>query len=206
MLTLYHSPNSRSTTIIAAIDEMGIADKITVQLTPILRYDGSGRIDPQNPHPDGKVPALVHENAVITERPAILTYLSDLFPDAPGVRAAGHPERGPFLTWLAYYGDVVEPVLICAAAELSHPYLTAGFRGLGEMHTRLCATFADGRDFLMPGGFSTADLIMAAPFLWLPDQLPKDSGVRAWFDRVSSRPSVIAAAARDQQDMAILAA
>ena len=205
MLKLYHSPMSRSTTIIAAILEMGIADKVEVKLTSIKRSDGTGGPDRENPHPDGKVPALDHDGNYVTERPAILTYLSDLFPNAPAIRAAGHPQRGPFLTWFAYYGDVVEPVLVCAAAGIDHPFIRAGFRGCDELASRLVATFSDGREYLLPDGFSTADLLMAAPFIWLNDYLPKDEGVQAWFERVTSRDSIIKAAEQDALDVSKVA-
>ena len=61
MLTLIHSPQSRSTTILSLIEEMGIQDRIETREVTIPRMDGSGRRDPANPHPEGKVPALVHD-------------------------------------------------------------------------------------------------------------------------------------------------
>jgi glutathione S-transferase len=204
MLTLYHSPMSRSTTVVAALDEMGITDQITIRLTNIRRADGSGGADPANPHLDGKVPALDHDGTPVTERPAILTYLSDLFPQAPAIRPAGHQQRGPFLSWLAYYGGVVEPVMVCAAAEVNDPIVTSTFRDVDALRTRLITTFADGRDYLLPDGFSTADLLMASPFVFLRDQLPEDPNVNAWFERVMARSSMIAAAKRDAEDIAAL--
>ncbi|KPP89093.1 MAG: glutathione S-transferase [Rhodobacteraceae bacterium HLUCCA08] len=201
MITFYHSPNSRSTTVATAIEEMGVGDRITTRIVTIPRQDGSGGRDPDNPHPEGKVPILDHDGAIIWERPAILTYLSDLFPDAPATRAVGHPERGPFLSWLAYYGDVVEPVMILRAAEIEHPYLTAGLRGYDEVVDRLSQTLSDGRDHLLTGGFSTADLLMASPFMWLRDFLPDDPTITAWFDRVATRPAVTRLAERDAEDI-----
>ena len=199
MPTLYHHPNSRSSVIAMAVEEMELTDRVAIRQTGIVRADGSGAADPANPHPDGKVPALVHDGAVITERPAILTYLSDLYPDAPAIRPVGHPERGPFLSWLAYYGDVVEPVFILRAAEIEHPFVTAGLRGFEAVVARLSDTLADGRDHLLPGGFSTADLLLASPFMWFRDWLPEDPAVHGWFDRVESRSSVQSVTRRDRE-------
>ena len=201
MLTLYHAPLSRSSVIAQAIIEMEVADRVHVRPTQVPRADGSGAVDPANPHPEGKVPLLDHGGTHVWERPAILIYLSDLFPDAPGIRPAGHAQRGPFLSWLAYYGDVVEPVFILKAAELSHPYITAGLRGFDEVAGRLSRTFADGRDFLLPDGFSVADLLVASPFMWFRDYLPEDPATRAWFERVDSRASVEAVRQSDQAAM-----
>ena len=197
MLTLFHAPHSRSTAIAQAIEEMGVGDRIEIRITDIPRRDGTGARDAANPHPDGKVPALLHDGALVTERPAILTYLSDLFPEAPGIRPAGHAERGPFLSWLAWYGDVMEPIFILHGAGIEHPFFQASLRGFPEMIDRLATALSDGRDYLLPGGFSTADLLCASPFAWFRDFTPEDPAIRAWIDRVEARPAVQAVNRRD---------
>ncbi|MDB5663571.1 hypothetical protein [Cypionkella sp.] len=68
MLTLFHSPNSRSSAVVMLLNEMGITDKVEVRHVSIKRIDGSGEVDPTNPHPEGKVPALLHDGHLITER------------------------------------------------------------------------------------------------------------------------------------------
>lgn len=82
MLTLYHAPRSRSSRIVTLIDEMGIADRITLRPVTICRFDGSGAVDAANPHPEGKVPLLDHDGTLISETPAIILYLTSLFPDS----------------------------------------------------------------------------------------------------------------------------
>ena len=105
MLTLYHSPQSRSSAIMALLDEMGIADRIDVRRVTIPRMDGSGARDHANPHPEGKVPALVHDGHVITERAAIILQLTSLFPSpmAPVVASA---EWGEFVAECAKFEQV----------------------------------------------------------------------------------------------------
>lgn len=205
MLTLYHSPWSRSTTIVAALLEMNLQDQVAIRTIQIKRQDGTGGIDPDNPHPDGKVPILSHEEVLISERPAILTYLSDLYPDAPGIRPAGHALRGPFLTWLAYYGDVMEPVFVASAANLSHPIFASTFRGTDEVMDRLSGALSDGRDYLLSDGFSTADLLLASPFQWFPDLMDGRPEVQHWVNRVSSRPAVLKSIEGDKAAMLELA-
>ncbi|KAA9006667.1 glutathione S-transferase family protein [Histidinibacterium aquaticum] len=183
----YHSPASRSETVAAAIAEMDVGNRIETRIVTIPRQDGSGGRDPDNPHPEGKVPVLVHDGRMIWERPAILTFLSELFPEAPAVCPPGHPERGPFLSWLAYYGDVVEPVVICQAAGISHDWLYAAIRGPEEVFQRLAGTLEDGRPYLLECGFTTADLLMASPFLYFPDLVPDMPAVRDWVARVGAR-------------------
>ncbi len=77
----------------------------------IPRMDGSGAADPDNPHPDKKVPALVHDGVLVTESAAIFAYLTDLFPHAGIAPVVGDEKRGPYLSWLAYYAGVIEPVV-----------------------------------------------------------------------------------------------
>src|SRR5690606_16013498 len=82
MLTLYHSPQTRSSTIVLLLEELGITDRVTVRQVTIPRSDGSGGRDPANPHPEGKVPLLMDGDVAIRERGAIILYLTDMFPKA----------------------------------------------------------------------------------------------------------------------------
>jgi glutathione S-transferase len=98
MLTLYHAPQSRSSRILWLLEELGADYELVI--TDIPRQDGSGAADPRNPHPDQKLPALVHDGALITESIAIVQYLADLYPKVGLAPAIGDPLRGPYLTWL----------------------------------------------------------------------------------------------------------
>jgi glutathione S-transferase len=112
MMTLYHAPVSRSSAIATLVDELGIQDKVTVKIVSIPRMDGTGGTDPANPHPEGKVPLLVHDGHMIRERGAIILYLTDMFPAAGLGPLPGEPMRGEYLSWLSWYQGVMEPVLI----------------------------------------------------------------------------------------------
>ena len=94
MLTLYHAPNSRSTRIVGALMAMDALDKVDIVQVDIPRRDGTGRHDPANPHPEGKVPVLVHDGVEIWESSAILLYLTELFPEAGLGIPPGDRERG----------------------------------------------------------------------------------------------------------------
>lgn len=196
MLTLIHAPNSRSTSILALIEEMGITDRIALQSVTIRRFDGSGATDPANPHPEGKVPALVHDGVVITERAAIILHLTTLFPGTGAAPGPGTPEWGAFVTWLVWYQGVLEPSLIHRWAGLSHPVLTATFRSLDEAAVRLRAALEKG-PWLMGEAWSAADLLVHSPFSWAPDATPDDPLIRDWVARCMARPSRDRALARD---------
>lgn len=200
MLTLFHAPLSRSTTIVTLIEEMGITADIDLRYMSIPRYDGTGARDPANPHPEGKVPLLVHDGAEVWERAAIITYLSDLYPDAPSIRPAGHPERGAFLSWLSYYGSVAEPVLLLQAAGVEHPFIASALRGPNEVAARLQTALSGGQDYILKSGFSAADLLLASPFSWFPEAIPDIPAVKAW----AARPAGGVVFQRDQAQLAAM--
>ena len=205
MLTLFHAPYSRSSGVVALIDEMNIADRVRVQTTDIRRQDGTGAADPANPHPEHKTPALLHDGTLVTERSAVMLYLTELFPDSGIAPKAGDPKRGAFLSWMVWYGSVMEPVLILEAAGISHPYLTAGLRGHAEVAARLHNALAQG-PWLLGSQFSAADLLCHSPYAWFKDATPDDPLIRDWVARCQSRPSIARTKAADALRMASLQA
>lgn len=185
MLTFYHSPNSRSSAIMALILAMGIEDKLDIVTVTIPRMDGSGGPDPRNPHPEKKVPCLVHDGRVITERGAVIAHLATLFPSdmAPAV---GSPDWGVFLTWMAWYQGVMEPVLILDAAGVSHPYMTAAVRGVDEVTARVRSALQQG-PWLMGDHYTAADLLIYSPYGWFGNA-PDDPLIQDWAARCAARP------------------
>lgn len=200
MLTLFHSPLSRSTRIVTLIEEMGI--DCDIRIVTISRQDGSGGPDPKNPHPEGKVPLLMHDGTLIRETAAIMLYLTELFPQSGMGVPPGAPDRGAFLSWMVWYGSVMEPVMVFEAAGLDHPYLEVTFRGMPELTARLAEGLAD-RPYLMGAHYTAADLLLASPFQWFPETLANTPPViRDWVARCSDRPAMLRAAALDQEAMA----
>ncbi len=78
MITLYHRPNSRSTRFIFLLEELEAP--YTIQIVTTRSRDGGGAVDPANPHPHGKLPAISDDGVVVFESPAIALYLTDRFP------------------------------------------------------------------------------------------------------------------------------
>ena len=201
MLKLIHAPMSRSSRILWLIDEMGIGDKVTVETVGIRRFDGSGQRDPANPHPEGKVPVLFHDDAMVMESGAVMLYLTALFPDSGMAPKPGTATRGAYMTWLFWYGSVMEPVLTLAAAGIDHPYVTAGIRGVAEVNARLNAALQKG-PWLLGDQFSAADLLCCSPYNWFREALPDDPLIRDWVARCLARPSIARTLATDTALMA----
>lgn len=191
MMTLYHSPMSRSTNVVALIAELGAGDAIAVETVFVRRRDGSGGHDPRNPHPEGKVPFLVHDGMGIREQSAIFAHLTSLYPQAGLAPKTGTAAHGVFLSWLAYYQGVIEPVLAARfAGGGEDPAFHATFRGWDEMVAQLERPLADG-DYLLGTQFTAADLLISAPFGWFPDMMPDSQLIRDWVARCAQRPAMI---------------
>ncbi len=198
MLELYHAPRSRSSRIISLLDELGALDKVEVKIATIPRQDGSGGRDSTNPHPEGKVPLLIHDGAMIRESNAIILYLTDMFPRPDFAPVIGDPKRGPYLSWLAYYGNIVEPVLLIGAAEVKHPILDATFRGIAEVSQTLKSALSQN-NYLLGDTYTAADLLLSSPFTWFPAFTPDIAEIKSWVARCQEQASSTRTAAYDER-------
>jgi glutathione S-transferase len=195
MLTLYHAPHSRSSRIVWLLEELG-ADYV-LKITDIPRMDGTGAPDPANPHPDKKVPALVDDGVLITESIAIVQYLTDKFPAAGLGPVVGDPQRGPYLSWLAYYAGVMEPVVNLQFAGLSdNAALQRTFRDRAAMDRRILAAL-EAAPYVLGKQFSGADIMVASIGQFMRTMLPAGARVDAYLERCNDRPALARASARD---------
>ena len=195
MLTLHHAPRSRSSRIVWLLEELG-ADYV-LKITDIPRMDGSGAPDPTNPHPDGKVPALVDDGVLITESIAIVQYLTDKFPAAGIGPKIGDGKRGPYLTWLAYYAGVIEPVVNLEFAGLGDSaVMQRTFRDRAAMNRRVLEALDPG-PYILGEQFSGADILIASMGQFVRTMLPAGPVVDAYLGRCNARPALARALAKD---------
>jgi glutathione S-transferase len=201
MLTLFHAPYSRSSRVLALLCQMDVLDQIDLRYVDIIRFDGSGGRDAANPHPEGKVPLLIDNGVSIRESPAIILHLTDLFPQGNMGVPAGDPLRGAYVSWLVWYGSVVEPVMLLAHLGITHPALQATFRDMAALAARLSDALARG-PWLMGDRYTAADLLLASPFLWFSEAMPDDPIIKDWVTRCANQPGLRAAAQMDGAAMA----
>lgn len=195
MLTLHHAPRSRSSRIIWLLEELGADYRIVI--TDISRMDGPGAPDPANPHPDKKVPALVHDGALVTESIAIVEYLTELYPKAGLAPAVDAPERGPYLTWLAYYAGVIEPIINLEFAGLADdPAMKRTFTTRAAVDARILGALDKG-PYVLGARFSAADVLIASIGQFMRTMLPAGPVVDAYLQRCGERPALARAMAKD---------
>jgi glutathione S-transferase len=194
-LTLVHSPQTRSTRILWLLEELGAP--YDIRYVTITRQDGAGGPDPDNPHPDKKVPALIDGGVLITESVAIIQYLCDKFPAAGLAPAIGDPQRGPYLSWLAYYAGTVEPVNMLGFVGVAEtPQVARGIGSKAKVDQRISDALAD-QPYLLGEAFSSADLLYANAGMWFRQLLPPGDHVDAWIARCAARPALARSMAKD---------
>ena len=114
IVTLYHVPQTRSSTTLLLLEELGAPYQVHV-----LDRKANANHAPAYLaiNPLGKVPAIMHRGVVITETVAIMLYLADEFPSEGLAPRIGDPLRGPYLRWMAMYGAAWEPAIVDRAQK-----------------------------------------------------------------------------------------
>jgi glutathione S-transferase len=196
MLTLFHAPRSRSTRFIFLLEEIGVPYEIKV--INIRRSDGSGAVDPDNPHPLGKVPALIHDDVTVFESSAITLYLTDTFPASglgPQVADRG---RGAYLSLLSYYGSVLEPAFVSKFLNTPVPRGTAGWAPVEEALAYIEGLLANG-PYLLGKEFSAVDILYGTTFAMFKNApiMPRSPAIADYADRVVARPAFARAQKKD---------
>ena len=133
MITLYHAPMSRYGSILWLLEELGVPYQ--TKIVDIRRADGSSARAMENPHPHGKVPVLTDGEDTVFEGSAIALYLADKYRTKTMGPLTGQPQRGEYLSWLAYRPGVMEPPFSRAASKSN--MCTALWAGLRR---RRCST------------------------------------------------------------------
>lgn len=197
-LTLHHCPNTRSSGVLTLLTELDAPHQLHVMNMQAGEQRQAAYLAI---NPLGKVPALTHGDALITELGAIFIYLADLFPQAGLAPAIGDPLRGPYLRWLVYYGSSFEPAVIDRAQKREPaPATMSPYGDFDSMLEVLVAQLRKG-PYLLGEQFSAADVLWGTALSWtsrfgLVPQLPE---IKAYIERITSRPAFVHSAAKDAE-------
>jgi glutathione S-transferase len=198
MITLYHRPKTRSSRFLWLLEELG--EPYEIKLVNTRTRDGTGAVDPANPHPHGKVPAISDSDngTVVFESPAIALYLTDKFPKAGIGPTVGDRDRGAYLSWLSYYTGVLEPAFMSKFMNVEVPVGTAGWVKVEEAMPFVVKTLTAG-PFILGEKFSGADILYATTFAMFgaSPMLPKSPVIEEYVQRCLERPAYARSQVKD---------
>jgi len=198
-LTLYHAAPSRSSIARWMLEELGEPYDLLVLS---LAKEEQRAPDYLAVNPMGKVPALKHGDAVITEAAAICTYLADEFPQARLNVPVGDPRRGTYLRWLFFAPSCIEPAITDRAFPRKEEP-RRGMLGYGDFDTVMAVVAAavEPGPYLMGEQFTAADVVLGSTLRWgmMFGILPKRPEFVAYVGRLEQRPALKRAIALDQE-------
>jgi glutathione S-transferase len=197
-VTFFHAPNSRSGGTLILLEELGADYELR-----LLNLKAGEQRAPEYLaiNPMGKVPAIRHGDALVTEQAAVYLYLADLYPEAGLAPQMGDPLRGPYLRWMVYYGSCFEPAVVDRAQKREPtPPSMCPYGDYDTMFQTLTAQLDKG-PYLLGERFSAADVLWGTALTWttmfgLVADVPP---VKAYMERVNARAAFVRARARDAE-------
>jgi glutathione S-transferase len=200
-IILFHAPNSRSTGTLILLEELGAPYKLRV----LNLLAGEQRQAPFLAiNPMGKVPALLHNETVVTEQIAIYIYLADLFPEA-GLAPAPHDKRrGAYLRWMAFYAACFEPAVVDKAMKREPaPAMMSPYGNFETVIGTVTAQLEAG-PYMLGADFSAADVLWGTALQWITmfGLVTETPVIKAYIERVCARPAVLRV---KEQDAALAA-
>lgn len=197
-VSLYYSPNTRSFGALVLLEELRADYRLHV-----LDVKSGEQRTPEYLaiNPMGKVPALRHEGALVTEQAAIYMYAADLYPEAGLAPPIGDALRGPYLRWMVFYGSCFEPAIVDRALKREPaPPATSPYRDYDTTLKTLTDQLAGG-PYLLGEQFTAADVLWGTALTWTVGfkLVPKVPVIDTYIERVNARPAFVRAKAKDAE-------
>jgi glutathione S-transferase len=170
MLTLYHSPQSRSVRPRWLLEEIGAPYEVK-----LIRLEANEQKSPEylKLNPNGTVPTLVDGDLVLWESAAICQYLADKFPDKGLAPALGTPERGKYYQWIHYAMSTLEPPAITIFLHTVRlpeadrvPQLVDAARSQLGAAVGVVNDALAGREWMLGARFTAADVMVGSTLWW----------------------------------------
>jgi glutathione S-transferase len=203
-LVLYTNPMSRGRIARWMLEEVGQPYKIEVlDYTSAMKAPAYLAINPM-----GKVPALRHGGAVVTETAAICAYLADAFPQAKLAPPPGDKLRAPYYRWLFFSAGPVEAAVSNKTLGFVVPpdrERMIGYGNIARVFDTLEAALSRA-DYLAGDSFTAADLYVGAQigFGMMFGGIEKRPIFEKYWQRVSTRPASVRAKDLDDAQAAEL--
>jgi glutathione S-transferase len=196
-LVLYTNPQSRGRIARWMLEEVGQPYR-----TEVLDYATTMKAPAYLAvNPMGKVPALRHGEAVVTETAAICAYLADAFPQARLAPPPGDRLRAPYYRWLFFGAGPVEAATSNKALGFVVPPERERMIGYGSFAQVMNALegAVSGGGYLAGDSFTAADLYIGAAigFGLMFGTFEKRAVFEQYWQRLCGRPAFARAKERD---------
>ncbi len=201
-LIFYTNPMSRGRIARWMLEEVGQSYR-----TEVLEYGTTMKApDYLAINPMGKVPAIKHGDAIVTECAAICAYLADTFPQA-NLAPRTSAERAAYHRWMFFAAGPLEAASTNTAMGFVVPAGRERMAGYGSLADVVDALerAVTGRDYIAGDRFSAADVYVGAQIGWGLQfgWLEKRPAFEAYSARLHARPAQIRA---KEMDDALVAA
>ncbi|MEP2988417.1 MAG: glutathione S-transferase family protein [Parasphingorhabdus sp.] len=194
-LTFYTNPMSRGQITRWALHEVGADyEQVLLEYGTTMAGDDYLQINPM-----GKVPAIVHNDKIVTEGAAICTYLAEILPVAE--LSPTTAERADYYRWMFYGAGPLEAAIsnksmgfeIEAEAERS-----VGYGNYDRVIDVLDQKFTSN-DYVCGDRFTMADVYVGAQIIWGTqfETIPKRASFISYVQRLTGRDPYLAAKAID---------
>jgi glutathione S-transferase len=195
-LTFYHSPHTRSVGTFALLEELGVPYDLKIVQ---VRKGETRSPEYLAINPMGKVPAITHGDALITEQVAIAIYLADLFSEKNLAPAPTDVLRGPYLRWMLFYAGAFEPALMDKAMGLAPTKQSqSGYGDFDTVMRTVTAHLAKG-PYILGDTFSAADIVWGLGLGWVRKMVPDNAAVSDFAKRITSRQSFATVKEKDAE-------
>lgn len=200
-LTFYTHPMSRGRIVRWMLEEVGAPyETVFLDYASTMKAPEYLAINPM-----GKVPAIRHGDAVVTEAAAICTYLADAFSEAGLAPEPGSPERGAFYRWMFFGAGPVETAALVRALNATVPEDRTAMVGYGT-HAAVADVLerlVSANDYMLGDRFSAVDVYLGSQIAWGTQfgTIEKRPGFDAYIARIMSRPAALKAREIDDKAM-----
>ncbi|HML07625.1 MAG TPA: glutathione S-transferase family protein [Xanthobacteraceae bacterium] len=197
-LVFYTNPRSRGRLVRWMLEEVGHPYR-----TEILDFGTAMKAPAYLAiNPMGKVPALRHGDAVVTEAAAICAYLADAFPEAGLAPPPGDRLRAPYYRWLFFGAGPIEAAVSNKALGFAVPPEREGMMGYGsfERVMRTLEGAVSRAEYLVGDRFTAADVYVGSQIGigLMFGTIEKRPAFQQYLQRLTARPAYARARALDE--------
>ncbi|HPY39491.1 MAG TPA: glutathione S-transferase family protein [Thiolinea sp.] len=191
-LTLYTNPQSRGRIAHWMMEELGEPyETVWLDYATTMHAPAYLAVNPM-----GKVPALKHGEAIVTETAAICAYLADQFPEKHLIPASS-VDRASFFRWLFFAAGPLEQAVTVKSQGWSVSAEQEGFLGFGNYMktTSALAAALERSPYIAGEQFSAADVYVGSHLSWgmLFNSIEKQPIFESYVQRLTVRPAYLQA-------------